>query len=273
MTIRIRGDVSTTWVLERDAFPNGDCIRAAASGAGHRIVDWSDEWWSGSTPPRLGGQVVFHGSLGNADRIARELSWRPGAYCNTSAFRCSSWYPLAAPWLLNRTWEILPASQLVRESESVLQRLGVAEAVFVRPDSPLKPFSGRILRRDQITLAALDHGFYYDDADLPVVVAPVRPVSREWRYVIGMNRVIAGSGYVADGRTAVRDDPGGSPWQFASEIAERLTAPDPVYVLDVCESYGMLRLLELNPFSGADLYACDGAEIVSCISAMAANAG
>jgi hypothetical protein len=266
-------DIPTTWVLEGDVFPNGDCIRAAASELGHRIVDWSDDWWGDSAIPRLTGTVLFHGSLGNADRIARELAWKPGAYCNTPAFRCSSWYPLATSWLLNRTWEVLPASQFVREADAVLQRLGATGAIFVRPDSPLKPFSGRILRRDQITLAALDHGFYYEDAELPVVVAPVRSISREWRYVVGMKRVIAGSGYVADGRKAVQADSGGPPWQFATDIAERLSAPDAVYVLDVCESDGALHLLELNPFSGADLYACDGVEIVKSISAIAAGAG
>ncbi len=36
--------------------------------------------------------------------------------------------------------------------------------VFVRPDSPLEPFSGRVLERGRISLQALDHGFYYDDA-------------------------------------------------------------------------------------------------------------
>ena len=154
-----------------------------------------------------------------------------------------------------------------------MHRIGATEAVFVRPDSPLKPFSGRVLRRDQITLAALDHGFYYDDAELPVVVAPVRSVSREWRYVVAMKRVLAGSGYLADGRTAVQDDPGGSPWQFATEVAEGLLPPDAVYVLDVCESDGLLRLVELNPFSGADLYACNGLAIVQRVSSIAAGAG
>ena len=44
-----------------------------------------------------------------------------------------------------------------------------AAPMFVRPDSPLEPFAGRVLARDKISLAALDHGFYYDDAYLPVV--------------------------------------------------------------------------------------------------------
>ena len=51
-----------------------------------------------------------------------------------------------------------------------------------------------------------------------------------------------------------------------------MTAPDPVYVLDVCEADTGLRLLELNPFSGADLYACSGSEIVRHVGEVASAA-
>ncbi len=36
--------------------------------------------------------------------------------------------------------------------------------------------------------------------------------------------------------------------------------------MDICETEQGLRLLELNPFSGADLYACDGDKIVRRIA-------
>ena len=39
--------------------------------------------------------------------------------------------------------------------------------------------------------------------------------------------------------------------------------------MDVCECEGALWLLELNPFSGADLYACDPAAIVEHVSTAA----
>jgi len=105
---------SITWVLERDVFASGDTIRPAASAAGHRVIDWSDEWWSDSVRPRLTGAVLFHGSLGNADRIPRELPWKPGAYCQTTNFHCSAWYPAATEWLLHDRWEIHPASRFIR---------------------------------------------------------------------------------------------------------------------------------------------------------------
>jgi len=264
--------MSLTWVLEREVFPNGDCIRTGAVEAGHHVLDWREEWSASAARPELVGPVLFHGSLSVADRIARERWWTPGAYCDAGAFHCSAWYPRAEEWLLNRRWEILPAAQLVRERDLVLDRLGTGDAVFVRPDSPLKPFSGRVLTRDRVTLAALDHGFYYDDPYLPVVVAPLRVVLREWRYVVSANRVIAGSGYTAATRAAIPDDPTGTPWRFAEDVSARLTGPETVYILDVCESDGGLHVLELNPFSGADLYACNGRDIVREVASIAAMA-
>jgi hypothetical protein len=256
-----------TWILEMEAFPNGDCLAQAATLAGDRVIAWQDEWWPLNSWPKLDQPCLFHGSLGNADRVRRELPWRPGAFCNTTAFACSAWYPHAKESLLHDRWEVIPAARLVETAEQVFDRFG-GDAVFARPDSPLKPFSGRVVKRGKLTLAALDHGFYYEDTTLPVVVAPVREVKREWRYVVVDRRVVAGSGYLPDGRTATPDSPSGEPWKFAARVAQALPPPDPVYVLDVCESPDGLHLLELNPFSGADLYACDGSEIVGHVHAL-----
>jgi ATP-grasp domain-containing protein len=263
-----------TWVLERDVFPDAHAgLRAAALAASHDVVPWQDDWLTNDRWPRLPGQtVVFHGSLGNAAQIADRFPWRPGAFCRTSAFYCSAWYPQAMEWLLHRKWTVTSAAELAANPEKALAPLGSPATVFVRPDSPLKPFSGRVLPQEGISLRALDHGFYYDDEHLPVIVAPVRTITREWRYVAASARVVAGSRYNAEGRQALPDDPTDGPWRFASRIVERLTAPEEVYVLDVCEADGSLHLLELNPFSGADLYACDRRAIVDAISGVASRA-
>src|SRR5262245_57183127 len=113
-------DAPMTWVLERDVFANGDAIRPAALAAGHRVIDWSDQWWSEPVRPRLTGAVVFHGSLGNADRISRELPWKPGAYCHTANFHCSAWYATAREWLLHERWEIHPASRFIADADAIL---------------------------------------------------------------------------------------------------------------------------------------------------------
>ena len=138
----------------------------------------------------------------------------------------------------------------------------------MRPDSPLKPFSGRVCQLEGISLGALDHGFYYDDPNLPVVVAPVRAIGEEWRFVVANGRVVAGSGYEASRRAQVQ--PGAERAAArAQEIADVLEAPEAVYVLDLADCDGELRLLELNPFSGADLYGCDPDAVVAAVSGVA----
>ena len=111
-------DAPMTWVLQRDVFANGDCIRSAASEAGHRVVEWSDEWWASSRWPLLDAPVLFHGSLGNAARIPGVVPWKPGVYCDTARFHCSTWYRAVAKWLLHERWEVLPASRFVRDVDA-----------------------------------------------------------------------------------------------------------------------------------------------------------
>jgi hypothetical protein len=261
-----------TWVLEPEIFSEESwrAMREAVLAQGHDLVVWNDEWWTSRRWPRLSSsKAVFHGSLGNAARIREELAWRPGAYCDASAFCCSAWYPRAEKWLLHRTWCLIAADALVADPGAVLERLGATGSLFVRPDSPLKPFGGRVLQASAIDLRALDHGIYYDDARLPVLAAPVRSVGREWRYVIVARRVVAGSAYEAGGRSTSPDDPAGAPWRFATQIAQDIEPPEPVYVMDICEAEGELRLLELNPFSGANLYCCKRSDVVEEVSRVA----
>jgi hypothetical protein len=262
---------SVVWVLEREVFPEShEAMRSAVEASGAEVLPWRDEWWgSGACPPLEDRVVVFHGSLGNAERVRRELPWRPGSLCDTEKFRCSAWYPRAEPWLLHRKWKLTTVQALVADSTEELAFLDGAAEAFVRPDSPLKPFSGRVVRRDRLSLEALDHGYHYVDATLPVVVAPVRPVGREWRYVVVARTVVAGSGYTADRLGTRPDDPNGEAWRYAQDVARALAPPEAVYVLDLCEVNGALHLLELNPFSGADLYACDRRAVVTAVSTWA----
>lgn len=107
----------------------------------------------------------------------------------------------------------------------------------------------------------------HDDADLPILVAPMSRLGRERRYVVVAGEVVAGSAYASPGRRAAPDEPRGEPWRYAASIASALEAPEPVYVLDVCEVDGGLGLVELNPFNGADLYACVADAVVAAVSA------
>lgn len=76
---------------------------------------------------------------------------------------------------------------------------------------------------------------------------------------------VAGSRYHADGRSGAGQTAAGDPiWAFAASVAPRYR-PDPVFVLDVCETPAGLRVLEVNPSSGADLYDCDREAVVRAV--------
>jgi hypothetical protein len=260
-----------TWVLESGVFPvSHEGLRIAIQQRGEKILDWQDDWVTNDGLPALSGSpAVFHGSLGNAAMIASRNLWCPGAYCAVPKFCCSAWYEDARSWLLHRKWHILPADEFVQRADAVFDSIGAADRAFVRPDSPLKPFSGRVVSRDRATLAALDHGFYYEDTTIPVVVAPICENGHEWRFIIVRRTVVAGSAYDPQTRRAVNELASSGAWEFAAHVAGELPPPEDIYVMDLCESAGDLCLLELNPFSGADLYASPAPEIVATVSTVA----
>lgn len=260
------------WLLEKEMFGvRADMMAEAAEGAGHRVSAWDDDWWdNGRFPVEPGEIVLFHGSLENASRV-RAKGWNPGSYCDVEAFTCSNWYPKASDYLLQRDVIFSTVRNFCEAPrETILNGLDPLDPrapkhVFVRPDSPLKPFSGRVVDVHNVTPEVLDYGFYYEDMDLPIVISSQQFVGHEWRFVVVDGRVVAGSEYLPEGRQAAgRVD--GSVQEYTEELVGLLESPEDVYVLDVCESAGTLRLLELNPFSGADLYGCDPHAVVNAIS-------
>ena len=141
-----------SWILEKDVFGDGHSrLARAAETAGHDVVWWSDMWLTGVGAPGLKDTfAVFHGSLGCASRVQEELGWNPGAFCSTPNFYCSAWYNAAQPWLVHDKWIQTTARDLVDNPTFVLKDLNVENEFFVRPDSPLKPFSGRTLSIDKV---------------------------------------------------------------------------------------------------------------------------
>jgi len=223
---------------------------------------------------KLGAEntVIFHGSLEVADKMAKNPHLVPGAFCATDKFLCTSWYPGLREYIVNSDYHLTTVKDLVG-GNGVAKFYGdlYGGKIFVRPDSPLKPFSGRVLDTSNITLESLDHGYYYDSVDLDIIVAPVQEVGREWRFVmayLGSHRVLGVSGYDKD-RNPI--SPEEAPLTFAFEVAPKAQplVTDLVYVLDIAEVGGELKVMELNPFSGASLYSCDLGKVIPGVTAAA----
>lgn len=244
-----------TWIVESGLNEAADRLATAASNAGYRVIHWTD----GHRVPVLDSdeRAVFLGSL-NACEVM------PGVIGAADALAASVWQPLLGDLGLN------PPSTSLYTTVGEVQHLDMpwaGERVFVRPVSAMKPFSGRVLDSDSLSPAALDHGFYYDDVDVPILVAQAQQVVEEWRFVAVNRQLVASSGYAADGRTGrVVDVPEGAT-ALARVAATR--APCATVVIDVCRLKGVsegaspFRVVEYNLFSGSDLYCCDVEAVVS----------
>lgn len=257
------------WLLEPDVFgPGPHPLAAVASAAGQETVAWDDDWWTSQSFPQTGQPTIFHGSLGNASRIATMHRWSPGAFCKTGAFACSRWYADAKPWLVQDEVVFTTVRELVADPFAVAGSLADESGqVFVRPDSALKPFSGRVVALEGMSGATLDHGFYYDDLELRIVVTRTQSLGEEWRFVVCGGSVVAGCQYETQGRRALDASVPPRVHELAHAIAANLPPPESVYGLDLVQTADGLRLLELNPFSGMDLYACDLAAVVAHVGA------
>lgn len=257
------------WIIEFDVLPElHERLKVSAEQAGHTVRKWDDEWQFG-WPAFRDDFVMFHGSLGISGDIKNNAPWKPGVFCSIDKFYSSSWYSSVEDYLIHRKWLLTTVQEFVDDPIKYFSSFGSPNKLFVRPDSPLKPFAGRVIEKDNVTLKALDHGFYYDETDLPIIIAPIRSVGEEWRFVVKENTVITGSGYIAESRSKADEIKSGPQWDFAQEIASKIKPIDPIYILDVCMVDGELGLMELNPFSGADLYSCNTDIVVAAVEEIA----
>lgn len=253
------------WVIENQVFSNQAAgLIQALQAAGHGLTLWSDALLERSRAPWSAETVVFHGALGTAVAL-REKPWAPQIFCDVAALHSSAYYPLYEKYRLNQIYEVLPADQAVSDKARIFA--GFGEQVFVRPDSPLKEFSGRVLDPAGFTLAGLDHGFYFEDSALPVLVAPTQVLGAEWRFVVAGDQVVAASGYSAQtGRQVGSAEVDPAAMALAKEIACSVPGPEALYVLDLVHTAQGYRLLELNSFSCSDLYACDPTAVVRSVA-------
>ena len=255
-----------TWIIENEAFSGGDILLLALKFMGKNIILWDDNFWTTKEYMSFPKNSIFHGSLGNASRISKELNLIPGSLCDEDGFSYSVLFENYNNYLLNKNVIFTTISELMQNSE--IARGLHSEKLFARPDSPLKEFSGRIIPAENLTPAHFDYGFYHENIKLPIVLAPLKPIEKEWRFICIKHQIITGCEYVADGRKGgrtINSESREGAFVFAQKIADERKQKDFAYVIDVCSSDGKLYLVEMNPFSGADFYHCDAKKIVEAM--------
>jgi hypothetical protein len=230
----------------------------------------------GSTPI-IGGQsvtpdacVIGYGTFPFLRQIQLHHSWVPGAWCSVENLDCTIYFGHFGKFLLNQHYVIMPGVEAIRQRDWLFSVFGREERIFARPTSVHKLFVGRCISREDFASALAPTR--YDPATLIVVAAPLT-IGREWRLIVADGRVITGSQYAVNGKRNISPNCPAEVHEFAqSLLAEVAWRPDPIFMLDVCESDSRLWLVELNSFSGSWLYQCDLAVVVAQASGLAHRA-
>jgi hypothetical protein len=214
-----------------------------------------------------GDFVIGYGTFPFARQIQLHRRWTPGAWCDQANLDCTCYFAHFGKFLLNQNYAIMPGVEAIRQQDWLYAVFGRDDEVFARPTGCHKVFTGRCIFREDFSSAL--GPTRYDPATLIVVAAP-QEIGREWRLVVKGDRVVAGCQYAVTGSKCVQPGCPAEVQVFAEAmLAETRWRPDPIFLLDVCESNGELWLVEINGFSCSWLYRCDLAAVVAEASKLA----
>lgn len=216
-------------------------------------------------------RVIGYGTFPFARQIQLHHPWTPGAWASAENLSCAVYFACFGEFLLNRHYAIMPGVEAIRQRDWLFSVFGENDEVFARPANGDKLFAGRRIGR--FSFAEALSPARIDPASLVVIAAPKR-VEREWRLVASGDRIIAASQYAVQGRRVEAEGCPEDVRSFAeSMLAKTRWRPDPIFMIDLCESEGELRLVELSGFSVSWLYKCRLADVVAEASALAESLG
>ncbi len=193
--------------------------------------------------------IVCYGDIDFVRQVQKSAPFIPGAWCNFYNMKCSTYYAHFGEHLLNSDYDMMPAGDLRRRWDKFVTP-GYPD-VFVRPDSGAKPFSGHVIKYgEEHKIQALLHTV---GPETLIVVAPSKPITSEYRFVICNKRVVAGCQYLPIELPSYSTPS----LRLARVIANHGWQPDLCYTVDIAEHDHQMYLLEINSFSCAGLYQCD----------------
>lgn len=232
--------------------------------------DLSDAF--GKTIPHVNdeGCFVFFGSINVARDIVAKTSWIPGAFRTTGHYLCSYYYPRLGNLAMNAGHYIMmPYGDLLRNKNLLFRSIAEDGAVFIRPDSNDKEFTGKLVFDEDFEKDVGFMGFYDVPPELMCVISAPVNIKHEWRFVMVDGEPITGSHYKNDRDVEYTAEFPQEAFDTAKEAGKKLN-PDRVWVCDICETKaGYFYVIEIGSFSNCGLYKCDTDIIVERVSSIA----
>ncbi len=219
--------------------------------------------------------VIVQSSLNLARQLMKEKGWIPGPWLNSKAYECTAFYPYLGKYLLNKDFIMLPRGSVNDKWSDIINTFcgpDDDDAVFIRPSSGIKTFTGKVFQTKHLKEDWEWVEEFTEPEDM-VIIASVKEIEKEWRFVCADHSIITGSlykqrigGAVSSGKyreipmaphdNGDRDDL--EAHQLAIAIASEGYKCDPMYTIDICKTANeRFHLLEIGSYSCAGLYDCN----------------
>jgi hypothetical protein len=214
--------------------------------------------------------VVFQGAISCARSVQnRNLPLFPFAWFDFDQFTSHSYYGRWGKWLINQKYLMMPMGDLPRNKDFIYSVFNT-DAVFIRPDSNDKIFTGQVVEKDSFDGWM---NWAYAEGEIPdalAVIAPPVEIEAEWRLVVRNGRVVTGSRYKVFDQLDVEAGYPDEAAEVAEEACQKWT-PHPVLVVDVGKTKNGYGIVECGSINCAGFYDCELAAIVAAMSEQAAD--
>jgi len=217
-------------------------------------------------PYEPGAIWAFLGSFQELRSINDHLDFNVATYgLNRSMARSGYVSHMPDEWFLNNTAVMTTWGQLARRSQWFFDTFH--GSLFVRPDSGHKTFTGQVFAYYNIN-AEMSFIEQHSSVspDTIVWVSGVKEIDREYRFWISAGRVVTHSEYSWNSNPPDDAPPSQVVCDLARRVAEYEWQVDRIYTVDITEYKGEARIIELNSFSCASLYNCDGQKLLETVS-------
>lgn len=231
------------------------------TGTSYRLLN-RKETYGGEIDSNTQSPAILMGCINTIRYFNNKSSLYPLTYYSEQNYYCSNYYPKYRFDLLNSTYALYPVGDLVRLKYHLYQSFGLDDAIFIRPNSPNKPFTGQLFYKEHFKKDVEKLTYGMDQSELVVVSYPHNIIA-EYRGVILDGEVISMCRYAGDFEgqdIGIRNFTG---------LVAKMYQPDRLFVLDTCiTKYGLFKVLEINCFNCSGLYDCDREVIVNKVSKM-----
>lgn len=276
------------WIFDKSDEPNTMRMLAAAQRAGmgttqleknlyaFGALDKETEDLSPAPIFRM-APVLTYGDTALVRAVQRYVAhsgvgWAPVAWAPWEDLRCSAYLGAIGSISLQQRWTMRRLRSLAdpRVRDQLFEVFGSSGCLFVRPDENDKRFSGGIVERErwddwQANVASTQGLF------TRCLVARPEPIGAEWRCFMVGDSVVTSSQYRIRGRL---DYARGCPpdAERAAALAIQLweDAP-PACVVDIAETGGEFRVIEVGSINCTGLYAADEDVLVEALGKLAAE--